>query len=215
MLQVYLVRHGETVCNAARRIQGQSDSPLTEKGEQQAQQVGERVKSLGITHVIASDLGRTRRTAEIIADACGCTVTLDARLRELNMGCLEQRPLDGLTEEEEHWRKTLVDGTTAGRIPGGESMAEMATRMHEALNALLELPAGSRPLIVSHGMALGVLVSTILGLPAHAERRLRLRNCSISRVDHQQSAWLAAGWVVETAGDVSHLDAPALDELQR
>ncbi|HBZ15097.1 2,3-diphosphoglycerate-dependent phosphoglycerate mutase GpmB [Pantoea sp. NPDC088449] len=215
MLQVYLVRHGETVWNAARRIQGQSDSPLTEKGELQAHQVGERVKSLGITHVIASDLGRTRRTAEIIADACGCTVTLDARLRELNMGCLEQRPLDGLTEEEENWRKTLVDGTTAGRIPGGESMAEMAARMHEALNALLELPAGSRPLIVSHGMALGVLVSTILGLPAHAERRLRLRNCSISRVDHQQSAWLAAGWVVETAGDVSHLDAPALDELQR
>jgi probable phosphoglycerate mutase len=215
MLQVYLVRHGETVWNAARRIQGQSDSPLTEKGEQQAHQVGERVKSLGITHIIASDLGRTRRTAEIIADACGCTVTLDERLRELNMGCLEQRPLDGLTEEEENWRKTLVDGTTAGRIPGGESMAEMAARMHEALNALLELPAGSRPLIVSHGMALGVLVSTILGLPAHAERRLRLRNCSISRVDHQQSAWLAAGWVVETAGDVSHLDAPALDELQR
>jgi phosphoglycerate mutase (EC 5.4.2.1) len=91
----------------------------------------------------------------------------------------------------------------------------MATRMHAALNACLDLPAGSRPLLVSHGMALGVLVSTILGLPAHAERRLRLRNCSISRVDHQQSAWLAAGWVVETAGDVSHLDAPALDELQR
>ena len=192
---------------------GQSDSPLTDKGEQQAHQVGERVKSLGITHVIASDLGRTRRTAEIIADACGCTVTLDA-LRELNMGCLEQRPLDGLTAEEESWRKALVDGTEGGRIPGGESMEEMATRMHAALNACLDLPAGSRPLLVSHGMALGVLVSTILGLPAHAERRLRLRNCSISRVDHQQSA-LAAGWVVETAGDVSHLDAPALDELQR
>lgn len=215
MLQVYLVRHGETVWNAARRIQGQSDSPLTEKGEQQAHQVGERVKSLGITHVIASDLGRTRRTAEIIADACGCAVTLDARLRELNMGVLEQRPIEGLTAEEESWRKTLVDGTENGRIPGGESMAEMAARMHAALNDCLGLPPGSRPLIVSHGMALGVLVSTILGLPAHAERRLRLRNCSISRVDHQQSAWLAAGWVVETAGDVSHLDAPALDELQR
>ncbi|WP_312241373.1 2,3-diphosphoglycerate-dependent phosphoglycerate mutase GpmB [Pantoea sp.] len=215
MLQVYLVRHGETVWNAARRIQGQSDSPLTEKGEQQAHQVGERVKSLGITHVIASDLGRTKRTAEIIADACGCTVTLDARLRELNMGVLERRPIDGLTAEEEAWRQTLVNGTENGRIPDGESMAEMAARMHEALNDCLNLPAGSRPLLVSHGMALGVLVSTILGLPAHAERRLRLRNCSISRVDHQQSAWLASGWVVETAGDVSHLDAPALDELQR
>lgn len=215
MLQVYLVRHGETVWNATRRIQGQSDSPLTDKGEQQAWQVGERVKSLGITHVIASDLGRTRRTAEIIADACDCKVTLDARLRELNMGCLEQHPLDGLTPEEEGWRKTLVDGTKGGRIPGGESMEEMATRMHAALNACLDLPAGSRPLLVSHGMALGVLLSTILGLPAHAERRLRLRNCSLSRVDHQQSAWLAGGWVVETAGDVSHLVVPALDELQR
>jgi len=215
MLQVYLVRHGETVWNAERRIQGQSDSPLTEKGEQQAHQVGERVKHLGITHVIASDLGRTQRTAEIIADACGCTVTLEPRLRELNMGVLEKRPLDGLTEEEERWRSTLVDGTEDGRIPQGESMAEMAARMHAALNACLALPAGSRPLLVSHGMALGILISTILGLPAHAERRLRLRNCSISRVDHQRSAWLAEGWVVETAGDVSHLDAPALDELQR
>ncbi len=215
MLQVYLVRHGETVWNAERRIQGQSDSPLTEKGEQQAHQVGERVKHLGITHVIASDLGRTQRTAEIIADACGCTVTLEPRLRELNMGVLEKRPLDGLTEEEERWRSTLVDGTENGRIPQGESMAEMAARMHAALNACLALPADSRPLLVSHGMALGVLISTILGLPAHAERRLRLRNCSISRVDHQRSAWLAEGWVVETAGDVSHLDAPALDELQR
>ncbi|MGJ8711763.1 2,3-diphosphoglycerate-dependent phosphoglycerate mutase GpmB [Pantoea agglomerans] len=215
MLQVYLVRHGETVWNAERRIQGQSDSPLTEKGEQQAWQMGERVKHLGITHIIASDLGRTRRTAEIIADACGCSVTLDPRLRELNMGVLEKRPLDGLTAEEEQWRATLVNGTEGGRIPEGESMTEMATRMHAALNACLDLPAGSRPLLVSHGMALGALVSTILGLPAYAERRLRLRNCSLSRVDYQQSAWLAEGWIVETAGDISHLDAPALDELQR
>lgn len=215
MLQVYLVRHGETQWNAERRIQGQSDSPLTDNGEKQALQVGERAKTLGITHIISSDLGRTRRTAEIIADACGCDVTFDPRLRELDMGVLEQRHIDSLTEAEENWRRQLVNGTADGRIPDGESMQEMSERMHAALTACLDLPKGSRPLLVSHGMALGCLVSTILGLPAWAERRLRLRNCSISRVDYQQSPWLASGWVVETAGDVSHLDAPALDELQR
>ena len=215
MLQVYLVRHGETQWNAERRIQGQSDSPLTAKGEQQARQVAERAKALGITHVIASDLGRTQRTAEIIADLCGCEITLDARLRELDMGVLEKRPIESLTEEEEQWRRQLVNGTSDGRIPDGESMQELSNRMHAALATCLELPEGSRPLLVSHGMALGCLVSTILGLPAWAERRLRLRNCSISRIDYQQSPWLASGWVVETAGDVSHLDAPALDELQR
>lgn len=215
MLQVYLVRHGETRWNAERRIQGQSDSPLTAKGEQQAVQVGERVRTYGITHVIASDLGRTRRTAEIIADACGCGVTLDARLRELDMGVLEQRHLDSLTAEEEQWRRLVVNGTPDGRIPQGESMQELSERMHAGLAACLDLPPGSRPLLVSHGIALGCLVSTILGLPAHAERRLRLRNCSISRVDYQESLWLAPGWVVETSGDISHLDTPALDELQR
>ncbi len=77
-----------------------------------------------------------------------------------------------------------------------------------------ELPAGSRPLLVSHGIALGCLVSTILGLPAYAERRLRLRNCSISRSTIRKvRGWLRVG--VEMAGDISHLDAPALDELQR
>ena len=215
MLQVYLVRHGETQWNAQRRIQGQSDSALTEKGERQAEQVAKRAKTLGITHVISSDLGRTRHTAEIIALACGVDVTLDARLRELDMGVLERRNLDTLSDEEEGWRRQLVNGTADGRIPEGESMLEMSERMHAALNACLNLPSGSRPLLVSHGMALGCLVSTILGLPAWAERRLRLRNCSISRVDHQHSPWLASGWVVETAGDISHLDAPALDELQR
>jgi len=215
MLQVYLVRHGETQWNAERRIQGQSDSPLTAKGEQQAWQVGERAKMLGITHIIASDLGRTRRTAEIIAQACGCELTFDSRLRELDMGVLEQRHIESLTEEEEGWRRQLVNGTADGRIPDGESMQELSDRMHASLATCLDLPEGSRPLVVSHGMALGCLVSTILGLPAYAERRLRLRNCSISRIDYQQSPWLASGWVVETAGDVSHLDAPALDELQR
>ena len=84
------------------------------------------------------------------------------------MGVLEQRHIDALTEEEEGWRRQLVNGTQDGRIPDGESMFELSERMHAALNACLALPKGSRPLLVSHGMALGCLVSTILGLPAWA-----------------------------------------------
>ncbi|CAQ82621.1 MULTISPECIES: 2,3-diphosphoglycerate-dependent phosphoglycerate mutase GpmB [Photorhabdus] len=215
MLQVYLVRHGESEWNAERRIQGQSDSPLTETGEYQARLVAQRVKSESITHIITSDLGRTRRTAEIIAEVCDCEIILEPRLRELNMGVLERRNIDSLTSEEESWRKKVLDGTPGGRIPEGESMDELAVRMRAALESCRNLPNGSRPLLVSHGIALGCLVGTILGLPAHAERRLRLRNCSLSRVDYQSSPWLASGWIVETAGDITHLDTPALDELQR
>lgn len=205
MQQIFLVRHGETQWNAERRLQGQSNSPLTEQGQQQAKRVGERVAAYGITHIISSDLGRAKQTAEIIAEFTGCPVSTDPRLRELNMGVLETRKLAELTAEEEQWRHSLINGSPQGRIPGGETMAEAAERMHQALNACRELPAGSRVLLVSHGMALGTLINTLLGLPAWAERRIRLRNGSLSRVDYQQSPWLADGWIVETAGDVSHL----------
>nr|WP_314265208.1 2,3-diphosphoglycerate-dependent phosphoglycerate mutase GpmB [uncultured Moellerella sp.] len=214
MLQVYLVRHGETEWNVARRIQGQSDSPLTETGKLQARQVAERVKSAGITHIITSDMGRTRETAQIIANTCGCEVIHEPRLRELNMGILEKRKIDTLTPEEEQWRKSLVDGTPDGRIPQGESMEEISSRMFAALESCRNLPEGSRPLLVSHGIALSALLSRILGVPASSGRRLRLRNCSLSRVDYQHSPWLVNGWIVETAGEVSHLSQLAMDEQQ-
>lgn len=214
MLQVYLVRHGETEWNVARRIQGQSDSPLTATGRLQARQVAERIKLEGITHIITSDMGRTRETAQIIADVCECEIITEPRLRELNMGVLEQREIETLTEQEEQWRKSLIDGTQGGRIPNGESMEELYLRMFAALNSCLELPEGSRPLLVSHGIALSTLLSRILGVPAYSERRLRLRNCSISRVDYQNSPWLANGWIVESTGEVTHLTQPALDEQQ-
>ena len=214
MLQVYLVRHGETEWNVARRIQGQSDSPLTSLGRQQAMQVAQRVKSEGITHIITSDMGRTLETAQIIAQVCGCEIITEPRLRELNMGVLEQREIGSLSEQEEQWRQSLINGVEGGRIPEGESMDELFTRMFAALNNCLELPEGSRPFLVSHGLALSTLLSRILGVPANSPRRLRLRNCSLSRVDYQNSPWLANGWIVETAGEVTHLSQPALDEQQ-
>ena len=214
MQQVLLVRHGETLWNTEQRIQGQSDSELTKQGIEQARQTGLRLQHLGITHIISSDLGRTQQTAAIIAESCQCQFVTDARLREINMGVLEGRALSSLTQQEEQWRKSLLNGDPAGRIPQGESMDELAQRMREALEATRALPSGSRPVLISHGIALGCLLGTLLGLPAWAERRLRLRNCSVSRVDYQSSSWLAEGWIVESTGDIAHLSVPALDELK-
>lgn len=215
MTQVYLIRHGETEWNVARRIQGQTDSNLTESGENQARQAGNRLKNLGITHIIASDLGRTRRTAALLAEYCHIEPTYDARLRELNMGILERRHIDTLTPEEEQHRQLILDGTPEGRIPEGESLTELAARMRAVLDECKSLPSGSKALLVSHGIALGSLLSNVLGLPPYAERRLRLRNCSLSLVESQNSPWLAPGWIVEFAGDTQHLNVEALDEIQR
>ncbi len=211
MQQVFLVRHGETQWNIERRLQGQSDSQLTDVGEWQAQRVAARLQHIGITHIITSDLNRTRRTAQIIAKKCGCGMIEDPRLRELHLGVLEQRSIEQLSDQEEQWRNSLLNGDREGRIPQGESMQELALRMRAALDDCLLLPVGSKPVLVSHGLALSCLLTTLLGLPAFSQRRLRLRNCSLSRVDYQRSDWLAEGWIVESTGDISHLEYPAQD----
>ena len=103
-------------------------------------QVATRAKELGITHIISSDLGRTRRTAEIIAQACGCDIIFDSRLRELNMGVLETRNIDSLTEEEENWRRQLVNGTVVNA--GAQRSRQCGTGILPGLTAGKPTAAG-------------------------------------------------------------------------
>lgn len=111
------------------------------------------------------------------------------------MGVLEKRQIDSLTEEEEGWRRQLVNGTQDGRIPGGESMQELSDRVHAALASCLELPQGSRPLLVSHGIALGCLVSTILDYPPGRNAGYVCATALFPvSITVKVSGWRLAGW---------------------
>ena len=95
------IRHGQTEMNKVGRFQGRLDSPLTELGEAQARRVGVRLRALaaevgGDWVVDASPLGRTRRTAELVAEGMGLAVRRhDPRLAEVDFG-----PWEGLTRDE-------------------------------------------------------------------------------------------------------------------
>lgn len=65
-ITVYLVRHGQTFFNKYNRMQGWSDSPLTEAGIQGAEDAAERLRHLTFTHAYSSDTTRAMRTCEII-----------------------------------------------------------------------------------------------------------------------------------------------------
>src|SRR5215472_18960074 len=69
--RLLLIRHGESTWNAGRRIQGQMDPPLSERGVAQAQEVAERFAGHRLEGLYCSDLDRARRTAELIGVAAG------------------------------------------------------------------------------------------------------------------------------------------------
>lgn len=148
--RILLLRHGQSTWNAARRWQGQADPPLTELGEEQAYQASLK---LGVfDDVVASDLERARRTAEIIAAQIGIgPVRLDERLRENHAGEWE-----GLTaaEVEAGWPGYLDEHR---RPPGFEPAQEVEVRVLAALvQAARQVPDGEI-LAVSHGGVIRVL----------------------------------------------------------
>jgi broad specificity phosphatase PhoE len=165
---IYLVRHGQTEFNHAQRLQGQCDSDLTELGMEQARRMGSHLKPLVDDHerwvMIASPLGRTVRTAEIIRETIGlnCEIALDPRIQELHCGAWE-----GFHHRE---IEEAAPGTV-GRpgwlltAPGGERYDDIAGRIASFI-AEIDESDGRRRIIVSHGIAGRILRALYSGAPA-------------------------------------------------
>jgi broad specificity phosphatase PhoE len=164
---ILLVRHGETEWNLQRRYQGRSDSPLTERGIAQAHAIGRLLRTLldaASARIVASPLGRARRTAEIIREhlPAASGLLLDDRLRELSIGSW-----DGLTYYEIATRSPgIFDGEGRYewyfRSPDGERYEAFADRIGEWLHASGEI---CFLVVVTHGIVTRVLRGLYANLP--------------------------------------------------
>lgn len=144
MADVLVARHGQSEWNALGRWQGQADPPLSRLGELQAEHAARRLPPFDA--IVASDLERARRTAEIIADVLGVgEVELEPGLRERHAG-----EWQGLTRDEIEaaWPGYLAERR---RPPGFERDDQVLARTDAALRRVLERYHGRRVLIVSHG----------------------------------------------------------------
>ncbi|HUR18738.1 MAG TPA: histidine phosphatase family protein [Acidimicrobiales bacterium] len=172
MARLLLLRHGQSTWNAEHRWQGMADPPLSSLGVRQAEQAGRWLAGAApvFSVVAASDLRRSLRTAQIIADALGLgDVEMDPALRERDVG-----EWSGLTTEEiasrwpgdlEAWR-----GGRLSRPPGGEDDEALVRRVVPALDRLCSRPGGA-VLVVTHGGAIRAL-----------ERHLGVGSCTPSNL---------------------------------
>lgn len=158
--QLLLVRHCQSLANAAGRIEGKGDSPLSPVGLEQAQRVGAFVasKQIGAATLVASTLARARATADAIAAACGWIPSHDHRIRECELGWMEDMSYDDLRKHMIEHRLTVLDAD----VHGGESLDALAERAWSALSEVLAMTQG--PLIaVSHGFTIHALVERRFG----------------------------------------------------
>jgi 2,3-bisphosphoglycerate-dependent phosphoglycerate mutase len=165
---IYLVRHGQSQWNLARRTQGQIAHPrLTGFGRAQAAAAAAAVLAdlagRPLRAVVSSDLARARETAAVLAEAAGLPVRIDERLRERSLGRYE-----GQSYEESFAAVSGADLSDPDlRIGGGESLRQVAGRMAAALTDL----AGDENRVtaaVSHGDAIRAWLGVFAGQPSGA-----------------------------------------------
>ena len=171
MTRIYLVRHGETDWNRARRIQGSTDIPLNATGRDQAATTGRLLARREWSAIIASPLSRAFETAQIIAGEVGLAAPLvNDALVERNYGDAEG--LDYTTIEARYPNNAPV--------PGREEREAVAARVVPAIMQLAEQYPGQDIIVVSHG---GV-IRAVLNAVAPDDDSGTIRNGSIHSFQH-------------------------------
>ena len=157
---ILLARHGETDDNAPpQRVQGSIDTPLNDRGREQARALAGELRGSGVRAIATSQLARARETAEIIGATLGLEPEVDPRLAESFRGAWEGRLLDDIEREEPEAWAAWQAGGAAFRFPGGESLGEHQARV---LDALADLGAGPTPaLAVTHGGSIRVALASL------------------------------------------------------
>ncbi|APG63640.1 hypothetical protein LPB140_06045 [Sphingorhabdus lutea] len=164
--RLFIARHGETVFNAAARIQGEHvHTPLTIKGSIQAMQMGKalaaHIHNIENLALHASDTGRALQTLALISDEIGADWhqhIADNRLREIDMG---QWGGEYYRNLKDSLRVDSETGLFATIAPDGESYSDIARRL---IDWIAEQQFDRDMLIISHGMTSRVLRGLLLGL---------------------------------------------------
>jgi broad specificity phosphatase PhoE len=160
----YFVRHGESEGNAARVFTGQTDSPLTARGRQQADVVAQELAKVKFDRIVSSDLSRTRDTARVIAKPHGIQVEIVPELREIDVGDRTGKTFDE-TKGLPSWND---DGFVAW--PGGETLEQVLSRTLGAIERLTRESPGKTILVVGHGGVNRILLSHFLGILPRLDR---------------------------------------------
>jgi broad specificity phosphatase PhoE len=183
---IYLIRHGETLWNRERRIQGHQDVPLSETGLEQARRLGKYLRGIHFHGMYASDLQRAVQTAEEVIAGRNLSVHTFPSLRERYLGEWEGLSFESLKKQyPEDWQTVWNRG---GKY-GVEPTEEIRARMMAALGGICREHPGQRVAVVSHGRSINTVLEAVSD-GRYGPGRNRIGNTAVSiLVYHPESRW--------------------------
>jgi probable phosphoglycerate mutase len=179
VMEIYLVRHGETDWNRAHRLQGTIDTSLNRVGVAQAHQLADWFRTQGVSAVVTSPLARARRTAHAIARGSHSAFVVDPLLAEIDHGSWAGLTIPTIARTSpgavinSHIQPEALD------ISGGETLAAAYRRASTALQRLIEAAPAAPVVVVSHGVMNALLMCAAVGnVPAHMDQYTQPNGCT-------------------------------------
>lgn len=166
-MELYIFRHGKTVWNAQRKIQGSADIALTEEGRQLARDTAKAIKDIHFDAIYASPLQRAYETACILRGDRLLDVVRDERIRELNFGVLEGTSFDNIQSEncDHRFSVFFTRPELYERPDEGESLEELCARGADFIEDICKRHKDDeRIMIVAHGAMNKAMLRHIRGL---------------------------------------------------
>lgn len=200
MTKLYLIRHGESEWNHQKKVQGQQDTLLTEKGKLQAKKTAIRLLNENIDVIYSSDLKRAKKTAEIIGNVLNLNITPLKCLREIYFGSWEGQSFELLNSKYEKEHKLWLMEPHKFNKEGAENLHQLQERAMLGINKILNVDIGKNILIVSHGATLKTIILGLLDMDLKYYNKLTLGNASISIIEFRDY-----NKVLKLFNDTSHL----------
>jgi probable phosphoglycerate mutase len=183
-VQLILVRHGETLENAGRTVQGQIPGTLSQKGLQQAKEAGSLLSSHCINAIYSSDLARAWETAQIIAGSFpGTMVVPEPKLREQDLGRYQGGPIIKLLRRLKEEGRDITEFDPEE----GEPAAVFCDRVKELVNLLAARHTGETVLLVTHHGFIRMFMKTIEGLKGMEQMDIPVRNGAVVFITFDKS----------------------------
>lgn len=189
MPRYLLIRHGESVWNGERRIQGNQDPPLSLRGRRQAELLARclNVHLPSAAAVYTSPLRRAAETAETVRAATGVPVFPEPDLREMCLGKWEGMTVPEIQAAFPGTYEAWLADPLANPAPGGEHLEAFAGRVNQAVARVQAAQPGKDVILVSHGGPIKALLCHVLGLEVRSLFRIKQDNTAVSLVEVDRS----------------------------
>jgi broad specificity phosphatase PhoE len=164
IINLILIRHGETNWNLTQKCQGFSDIELNQNGRRQIKELAQSLKSDEISAVYSSDLRRAKDTAAEIAKFHNLSINVDPDLREMNQGNFEGLSFSEIRELYSELLTEWRRNPEAVRIPGGETLIEVQERAWKSVQRIIKTHHNENVVAVSHNFTIITLLCKFMGI---------------------------------------------------